>query len=478
MSHPEHLGKYRIDGILGRGAMGVVYRGFDEIIGRSVALKTVRKELLTDEERAGVILRFKNEAKAAGRLIHPNIVAVFDYGEDAENAFIVMEYVSGQTLAKRLALPDPIPLAQTVTWMEQLLEAMDHAHFRGIIHRDIKPANVIVTSDDQIKLTDFGVARIESSSLTVMGSVIGTPHYMSPEQFLGETADARSDVFSAGVLLYQLLTRQLPFDGKLSAQIMQKILAEEAPRPSQFNPSLTRDFDEVVRKALEKKADCRHSSARAFMHGLHRAYSEWRVSQGLPMRPRVERPTVEAAKESPKHDGAAQPPAHLPGDGSSVFAPETLSFVQNSLASFVGPLAKLLLQRASTQAQSLDELCRIVAQHIPNAEGRSQFVQTVSQFQQRHHRTQPPATQISSGATALRRPHQATLGPATRVSLPLDEAALQRVEQTLSRYIGPIAKIMVKRAAAHCSNGADLWRTAAEAIQDQEQKKRFLAEAP
>ena len=198
---PQKLGKYEIRRELGKGAMGVVYEGWDAGIGRRVALKTVRRDQLEGGEAAELLSRFKREAQAAGRLNHPNVVAVYEYGEDEGTAFIAMEYIEGRELkdifdkSERVKLPDVLQL------MTQLLDAIGHAHANGIVHRDIKPANVFLLPDGRLKVGDFGIARMESSNLTQAGSVLGTPAYMSPEQFMGQTVDGRSDHFSAGVIL-------------------------------------------------------------------------------------------------------------------------------------------------------------------------------------------------------------------------------------------------------------------------------------
>src|ERR1700722_14975262 len=210
------LGKYQIRGVLGRGAMGTVYDGWDPVIGRRVAIKTVGLLDNADAEAREGLARFKNEAQAAGRLSHRNIVSVYDYGESDENAYIVMEFVEGQSLKQCLDAGQRFPLAETVRIMEHLLAGLQYSHDQGVMHRDIKPGNVILAKDGQVKLADFGIARIESSAMTMIGTVLGTPAYMSPEQLMGQPTDRRTDIYSAGVLLYQLLTGVRPFEGGLT----------------------------------------------------------------------------------------------------------------------------------------------------------------------------------------------------------------------------------------------------------------------
>ena len=196
---PERLGKYPITGMLGRGAMGVVYRGYDPVIKRPVAIKTIRKELIDEEERTEAMSgRFRREAQAAGTLSHPGIVSIYEDGEDAQHAFIAMEFVEGNSLRDYMARGVNFDEHDSVSIMAQLLDALQFAHQHAIWHRDIKPANIMVMSNGRIKLTDFGIARIESTDFTKTNVIMGTPGFIAPELYLGSDIDHRIDVFSAG----------------------------------------------------------------------------------------------------------------------------------------------------------------------------------------------------------------------------------------------------------------------------------------
>src|SRR5262245_51738484 len=209
---PQPIGRYRIERVLGRGAMGIVYLASDPHIQRHVALKTIHSALLreaisgaSETPAQELPARFVNEARAAGRLVHPHIVSVFDYGESDGIAYIALEYVRGENLAERLAqharAGTTMPLARALVWFAQLLDALSYAHDDGVIHRDIKPANLLIAQRGECKVTDFGIAQLDTGRLTRAGMLIGTPSYMSPEQFAGADIDARSDLFSAGVVL-------------------------------------------------------------------------------------------------------------------------------------------------------------------------------------------------------------------------------------------------------------------------------------
>jgi serine/threonine protein kinase len=269
----EALGKYEIKRTLGKGAMGTVYEGWDPIIARRVAIKTVRiPDTHDDPETEEALARFRREAQAAGRLTHPNIVGVFDYGETGDLAYIVMEYVDGPSVKSLVDKQERFAIADTMRIMTDLLNGLQFSHGRGVVHRDIKPANVMLTTDGQAKIADFGIARIESSSMTQAGTVLGTPAYMSPEQFMGQVVDSRTDIYSSGVLLYQLLTGERPFEGGMSA-IMHKALNTDPPLPSHITVTCPEAFDGVVRKAMAKRPEQRFQSASAFLAALQEAAS-------------------------------------------------------------------------------------------------------------------------------------------------------------------------------------------------------------
>ena len=267
------LGKYEIRRELGRGAMGVVYEAFDPSIERVVALKTIRRDQLESPEAQDMIGRFQREAKAAGRLNHPNIVSIYDFGEDGGTSYIAMEFVSGRELKSYFAGNERFPIPEVVRIMDQLLDALDYSHSFGVVHRDIKPANIIILADGRIKVADFGIARIETSQYTQAGTVLGTPAYMSPEQFMGQTVDRRSDIYSAGVVLYEFLTGERPFSGTATT-IMHKVLMEQPLPPSTLNVQVPKPFDAVVTKAMAKRPEDRFQTAHEFAHAIRAAAAE------------------------------------------------------------------------------------------------------------------------------------------------------------------------------------------------------------
>lgn len=271
MSEPEKLGKYQIRRILGKGAMGVVYEGFDPGIERVVAIKTIHKALLEGEGGVELLARFKREAQAAGRLMHANIVAIYEYGEEQGIPFIAMEFIKGKELKDLIKEKTRFNIEQVTDVMTQILDAMQYVHTNGVVHRDMKPANIVLLENGQVKVADFGIARVESSTMTQMGAVMGTPSYMSPEQFMGQRVDARADLFSIGVILYELLTGEKPFPGQAVATIMQKVLNAPVEPPTSYNFDIPDSFNAVVRKALAKRPSERFQSAKEFADAIRLA---------------------------------------------------------------------------------------------------------------------------------------------------------------------------------------------------------------
>ncbi|HKF45084.1 MAG TPA: protein kinase [Thermoanaerobaculia bacterium] len=266
------LGRYEVLSELGKGAMGIVYLARDPVIGRMVAIKTIRASSMGDDDSESREFRerFIREAQTAGILSHPNIVTIHDIGEDPDTqiSFIAMEYIEGKTLKGLLMEKAPFTSDQVADMIAQVAEAMDYAHRKGIIHRDIKPANIIVTADEKVKITDFGIAKIASSNLTTTGQFLGTPNYMSPEQVSGSPVDGRSDIFSLGVVLYELLTRRKPFSGENLTAISYKIVHEDFTPPADLSSEVPPEFNPIVGRAMAKDPWNRYQRGKDFALAL------------------------------------------------------------------------------------------------------------------------------------------------------------------------------------------------------------------
>jgi serine/threonine-protein kinase len=263
-----HLGRYEIIGELGQGAMGIVYKARDPLIDRIVAIKTINLALALDE-KAEYEARFYQEAKAAGRLSHPNIVTVYDVGKSGDVAYIAMEFLQGRELRDILNKGRCLPVNQVLDIVIQVALGLSYAHEHGIVHRDVKPANIMVVHDEFIKITDFGIARMASSTvLTQTGVVLGSPKYMSPEQVLGKSIDQRSDIFSLGIMLYEMLTGQAPFVGETINAVMYQTINTTPPSPGSLNANIPSMLTFIVAKAMAKRLDDRYQNAKEFADDL------------------------------------------------------------------------------------------------------------------------------------------------------------------------------------------------------------------
>jgi serine/threonine-protein kinase len=269
----DPIGRYQIVKELGRGAMGVVYLATDPNIGRAVAIKTIRlAEVHKPEERERLRERLFREARSAGMLSHPGIVTIYDVDQQGDLAYIAMEFVDGPTLDFVLSQEQAITPGQMFSVLGQASAALDYAHSKGIVHRDIKPANIMIAADGATKVTDFGIAKITTSEhLTVTGTIVGTPHYMSPEQVQGLEVDGRSDQFSLAVIAYEILTGEKPYTGEHLTTVVYKIVAEEPPAPHRLNRTLTDEIESVLRKGMAKKPEGRYATCQQFSGALESA---------------------------------------------------------------------------------------------------------------------------------------------------------------------------------------------------------------
>ena len=267
------LGRYQVEKELGKGAMGVVYLGKDPKIGRTVAIKTLAlaSEFEGDELQEAKD-RFFREAETAGRLTHPNIVTIYDAGEEHDLAYIAMEFLKGKDLVPYVKQPNLLPAARVLSIVERVADALGYAHSMGVVHRDIKPANIMYEPESDVaKVTDFGIARVTDSSKTKTGMVLGTPSYMSPEQLAGKKIDGRSDLFSLGVTLFQMLCGRLPFEGESMTQLMFAIASNPHPAIRELNPNLPPWIDAIIDKALAKDYNQRYQTGAEFADAIRQA---------------------------------------------------------------------------------------------------------------------------------------------------------------------------------------------------------------
>ncbi|MGA2274705.1 MAG: protein kinase [Bryobacteraceae bacterium] len=309
----DRIGRYKIVRELGRGAMGVVYHAIDPNIGRPVAIKTIQfANVRNPGEQERLRERLFREARSAGMLSHPSIVTIYDVEQQDDLAFIAMEYVDGPTLDQILSAPRPIDPERMFRLLAQTAAALDYAHQKGIVHRDIKPANIMIATDGTAKITDFGIAKISTSEqLTMTGSIVGTPHYMSPEQVQGQPVDGRSDQFSLAVIAYEMLTGDKPYTGEHLTTVVYKIVAEEPRPPHVLNATLTGPIEDALCRGLAKSPGARYATCQEFVRSLEKACAASRVWKPLARGGALNEPTLVGTPRG----GVTLPPARRPRRG-------------------------------------------------------------------------------------------------------------------------------------------------------------------
>ena len=472
---PSHIGPYLIRGVIGSGAMGIVYLAHDLAIDRPVVVKTIHRRLLeSGDDEPGVAARFRVEAQAAGRLTHRNIVSVYQFGEDDDCAYIVMEYVAGRNLRDYIKAPRKLEVPHVLCLMLQLLDGLHYAHERGVVHRDIKPANLLIADDGRLKITDFGIARTESSNLTRANFVIGSPGYIAPEQYTDRTVDRRVDVFSAGVLLYQMLSGTTPFSGTDEA-IMYKIVYEtHKPLSEVTKNAALQPFDAVVDGALAKDPAQRFPTAMAMRAALMGLVTEAvpdvlpadivlpPLTDGLAAKPDAARQRDGTAPSkpsqagspsmapAPSQSGTSQPGTSQPGTsqpgGSQLSIPvptgwdgAALAEVERDLAQYIGPVARVLVRRAARGMTSLDAVRQAVATSIVDFEARERFLAKGG----------GPRTHATA-ATSQFRPTKAESETSNALpsGLPMRDGDVEKAAAALLISLGPIGRVVAKRCAA------------------------------
>ncbi|MGH7042690.1 MAG: serine/threonine-protein kinase [Acetobacteraceae bacterium] len=425
-----------MEAVLGRGAMGVIYRAHDPAIGRTVAIKLIRADLLEGEEREEFLARFRQEAQAAGRCMHPNIVTIHDFALHDGNPFLAMEYVEGESLAAALRRVARFAPDRAVAVLAQMLDALGAAHALGIVHRDVKPANILLLPDGRVKMTDFGIARLDGGNMTLAGAVLGTPSYMSPEQCRGELVDARSDLFSAGVVLFELLSGERPFPGRTFTEIAHALTD---PAPMDPGPRLagqTPTLIAIVRRALAKRPQDRFASAEMMAAALRTVPS---AAAGEAPEPGATVIAVPATR------------AFAPTE-RGILDPAILATIERRLAGHVGPIARHLVREAAREAGSLDALATRLGHNIARPADREAFLTSVRRD--------------SSAARPRPGPDPETPG--------LPPAVLEGIQRDLARAVGPIARLLVSRAAIQGGTETELRRRLAADIADPVERSAFL----
>lgn len=453
-SHPKRIGKYEVRSVLGRGAMGVVYEGFDPDIKRSVAIKVLHPHLLETAEGKAHAERFRREAQAAAQCHHPNIVTVYELGHQDGAEFIVMEYVQGEELKYFLDDGHRFTHEEAIHIASEVLRGLSAAHRRGIVHRDIKPANIILMDDGSVKLADFGVARTLDSELTVAGNMVGTPSYMCPEGLRGEAVDHRADLYSIGMVLFEMITGQKPDPQSLYSRPIDVFVDEVlSSLPAGTLPS---GMGSILRQALHERPEARFSDTDAFLEALQSVKE-------------VDHQTAATIlSETVIAQRALIPPSDDSGGVEIALSEQTIQQLEQELASHIGPVAKVLLQRGTADNLPPQQLVEELAAHIADPGERQQFLNKAHDSIA----TECSLSTTANGTTRHDRPaHDTLIGR-------LDENEISQIGRALAHHLGPIAPALVRREASRVTDWDELTGLLASRIEDDDARIAFLAALP
>lgn len=453
----DQLGKYRLDGVIGEGAMGVVYKGFDADIERPVAVKVLHSHLLGDDMGDELAIRFRLEAKAAARCMHSHIVTVFDYGVSDDSHYIVMEYIEGIDLKTLLRQEKRIPFRQAADTIFQVLSALEHAHKNGVIHRDIKPANIMVLDNGHVKVADFGVARLASSDITQAGFMIGTPGYMSPEGRTGETVDNRSDLYSVGVVFYEILTgKRLKLERPDNTTLKMELIEAVG------EPEMAGKIYELLVTALQENQALRFDNAAEFSQRLGSILSP--DSRHFPDTEELAATVMRIARR-PIDDLRSQiRRGRSDSETASEITPSVIEQVEQALLVYVGPMASRLVKKYARQYHDIDSLLDALSTHIPNQREQTQF------------RSAMNASGLTLATGAGQRTHSSGISGSAAASpaVTLTAEQQQKTGRLLTQFIGPLATRIVSREQQVAVSPTDFCNRLAESISNETERAEFL----
>ena len=457
---PQAIGRFEVRAVLGKGAMGVVYRAHDPDIDRTVAIKLIRADLLDGAERTQYLGRFHTEMRAAGRCQHPRIVGLHDAAMHEGNPYLVMEYVDGRDLGRAYKRGARLEAALAGRIALQALDALAYAHGLGIVHRDVKPANLLLANAldrgaPGLKMTDFGISRLAAPDATRNSAMVGTPSYMSPEQCRGELVDQRCDLFSLGCVLHELLGGARTFAGASYAETIYRLVHEPHRPLLELRPDLPAAVGEVMDRALAKRPEERFANARDMAAALSAALGQLTAGAAY----------ADDASAAPAPGRAAQPASvgvAIPGT-LDCLDPATLSTIERLLAHHLGPIAGFQLRQAIRQARSVDGLHRELDALLPNGDQDDLGLRSAL------------AAALRSGAYGEAEASDAGLGAEPGWRARLSDETVQRATRALAGYMGPIALHLASAALSRASSRQEFEALCAAAIERDPERDQFLA---
>jgi serine/threonine-protein kinase len=456
---PATIGRYVVENLVGIGGMGQIYKAHDPDIGRPVAIKLISTKLMSSVDRAEYLRRFRREAQAAARCAHPNIVAIYDFALHEGQPFIAMEFVYGASLRQVLDAAPVMAVPDAIRIMVQVLDALDSAHALNIIHQDIKPANVMLTPEMRVKVADFGISRFANTEPTNVSSSMGTPNYMSPEQCRGGLVDGRSDLFSAGATLFEMVAGERAFPGHNLAEISHRIQNERMsmlPAPVRaVAPRLQLVLERAMGKQPEDRFDTAHSMAEALQQVLGSGRGgEEDISTRIS-------PVVGVAGGTTDSHGVRRDTG--PQASEPQLDADTLRALEQKLTDYVGPIARILVRTTAGRSRSVGDLCSQLALSVTNAAERERFRREV-------HLLIPSRAPVADGTSS--RADRSVRGDR------LPEHELDRVQDALAQFVGPIARVLVRRATADASSVEALWVSLSNHIESPAERTAFLRQRP
>jgi len=451
---PQPIGKYRFDALLGRGAMGVVYKAFDTEIEREVAIKILHDHVLTGDMGEELVRRFAHEVKAAARCQHPNIVTVYDYGLNQNRPYMVMEYVKGIDLQIFLKSSQSLTVEQSVNLILKVLDALQFAHSMGVVHRDIKPANILLLDNGQIKVTDFGVARIDSSDLTQIGDVMGTPSYMSPEAQSGLPVTASSDLYATALVLLEILiNKRINHTNTDPSNILALLEARD------FTPQLVCKFAEVITKALQPDPSQRFTDALSFSKALatllETGLDYYQLTNDLAATVLIVKSSFIKTASQDNTDSLLQLAT------SSLLLQSQLSLIEKNLTHYLGPVAKMLVKKQAKNTDNVNQLINSLVTHIPSEIDRQKF-RSSFEFSMTD-----KSDEFTGKGSSLSQTHESE-NPV------FSPEYIERLTADLTQYLGPVAKHVLKATLKKVNTKEALCSCLADKIPNLKERAEFL----